>query len=127
MLTVFSTFMVGRKHWMGLVIASINSVIICLIGWHTGQYGFIPANIFCILVYAWSIRSWRRDRIPALVTAAAPAPRLPSRPHNRAIPPTRRVHSGLFLAYRASSSAQMELQAAKSLTSAGSAAGANRI
>jgi len=119
--------MVGRKHWMGLVIASINSVIICLIGWHTGQYGFIPANIFCILVYAWSIRSWRRDRIPALVTAAAPAPRLPSRPHNRAIPPTRRVHSGLFLAYRASSSAQMELQAAKSLTSAGSAAGANRI
>jgi hypothetical protein len=126
--------MVGRKHWMGLVIASVNSVIVCLIGWHTGQYGFIPANIFCILVYAWSIRSWRRDRIPALVTAAAPAApahRIPSRPHNlphnRAIPPARKVHPGLFLAYRASSSAQMELQAAKSLTSAGSAAGANGI
>jgi hypothetical protein len=114
-LTVVSTVMVGRKHWMGLVIASINSATIGVIGLHTGQYGFIPANLFCIITYAWCVRSWRRDRKPALVRAAAPAPPVASnrtQPHTRALMPSRKVHTGLFLAYRASSSALIERQVA---------------
>jgi hypothetical protein len=61
LLTVLSTVLVGRKLWAGLVVAAANSILICLIGVKTAQYGFIPANLFCIGVYALSIRSWRRD------------------------------------------------------------------
>lgn len=59
-LTVLSTVLVGRKRWTGLAVAGLNSLIICVIGFRTGQLGFIPANLFCIGVYAFSIRSWVR-------------------------------------------------------------------
>lgn len=62
LLTVLSTLLVGRKMWLGLVVAGVNSLLICIIGLKTSQLGFIPANLFCIGVYATSIRSWRRDR-----------------------------------------------------------------
>ncbi len=62
LLTVLSTVLVGRKMWYGLVVAGVNSVLICIIGLKTSQLGFIPANLFCIGVYATSIRSWRRER-----------------------------------------------------------------
>jgi hypothetical protein len=60
-LTVLSTILVGRKVWYGLVVAGVNSLLICIIGLKTSQLGFIPANLFCIGVYAMSIRSWRRE------------------------------------------------------------------
>ncbi|KAA6456869.1 hypothetical protein DYQ86_23735 [Acidobacteria bacterium AB60] len=62
LLTVLSTILVGRKMWYGLVVAGVNSLLICIIGLKTAQLGFIPANLFCIGVYATSIRSWRRER-----------------------------------------------------------------
>ena len=134
LLTVVSTVMVGRKHWMGLVIASINSVIVCVIGMHTGQYGLIAANLFCIVTYALSVRSWRRDRKPALVPASVPAPRAAyqrPQPRTRAIIPSRKVHTGLFLAYSSSSFARIARQTAanqlhpdSNLMNSGSAAGA---
>lgn len=58
--TVLSTVLVARKMWLGLVVAGINSALICLIGFKTSQFGFIPANLFCIAVYIMSLRSWRR-------------------------------------------------------------------
>ena len=61
LLTVLSTILVGRKVWYGLVVAGVNSLLICIIGLKTSQLGFIPANLFCIGVYATSIRSWRRE------------------------------------------------------------------
>ena len=61
LLTVLSTILVGRKVWYGLVVAGVNSLLICIIGLKTSQLGFIPANLFCIGVYATSIRSWRRQ------------------------------------------------------------------
>jgi hypothetical protein len=61
-LTVISTVLVGRKLWTGLVVAGINSAIICAIGLKTAQLGFVPANLFCIVVYAFSIRSWLKER-----------------------------------------------------------------
>jgi hypothetical protein len=62
-LTVISTLLVGRKHWSGLVFAGFNSLLICAIGWRTQQFGFIPANLFCICVYLVSFRSWHRDSL----------------------------------------------------------------
>lgn len=62
-LTVLSTVLVGRKLWSGLVVAGINSVILCVIGIRTAQFGFIPANLFCIAVYGLSLRSWIRDAL----------------------------------------------------------------
>lgn len=41
--------------------AGINSVLLCVIGVRTAQFGFIPANLFCIAVYIVSLRSWMRD------------------------------------------------------------------
>lgn len=59
-LTVLSTVLVARKMWTGLVVAGINSILICLIGLKTSQFGLIPANLFCIAVYVGSLRSWVR-------------------------------------------------------------------
>jgi hypothetical protein len=60
-LTVLSTVLVGRKLWSGLVVAGINSAILCVIGLRTAQFGFVPANLFCIAVYLVSLRSWMRE------------------------------------------------------------------
>ena len=57
-LTILATVLLGRKSWTGLLISIINSMIVCVIGFRTSQFGFIPANLICICVYAFSIRSW---------------------------------------------------------------------
>ena len=53
--------------WSGLVVSGINSVIVCVIGVHTSQYGFIPANVFCICIYMFNVKSWLKDRSTATV------------------------------------------------------------
>lgn len=68
-LTVISTILVGRKLWTGLVVAGINSAVICIIGLKTAQLGFVPANLFCIVVYVFSIRSWLKERASSPHTA----------------------------------------------------------
>jgi Nicotinamide mononucleotide transporter. len=60
-LTVASTILVGRRCWEGWALAGVNSVIICIIGLRTEQLGFIPANVFCMVVSAINLRAWRRS------------------------------------------------------------------
>ena len=62
LLTILATILVGRKLWTGLVVSGVNSVIVCVIGIQTSQFGFIPANLFCICTYAFSIRSWLKEQ-----------------------------------------------------------------
>jgi hypothetical protein len=69
LLTIASTVLVGRRCWEGWALATVNSVIICIIGFRTAQLGFIPANIFCIAMSAINLRSWRRK--DQLVIAAS--------------------------------------------------------
>jgi hypothetical protein len=57
-LTVLATILVGRKMWSGLIVSGVNSLIVCVIGLHTSQYGFIPANVFCICINAFNLRAW---------------------------------------------------------------------
>ena len=57
-LTVVATILVGRKMWTGLIVSGVNSLIVCVIGLHTSQYGFIPANLFCICINAFNLRAW---------------------------------------------------------------------
>jgi hypothetical protein len=64
-LTVLATILLARKCWIGLLLAIINSVIVCAIGVHTLQLGFIPANLFCICVYALNMRSWFKQQTHA--------------------------------------------------------------
>jgi hypothetical protein len=59
-LTVLSTILIGKRCWEGWVLAAANSIIICVIGLRTSQWGFIPANIFCIVLYAINLRTWRK-------------------------------------------------------------------
>src|ERR1700750_3059274 len=61
-LTVLATMLLGRKSWVGLLIGIVNSVIICAIALRTSQLGFIPANLFCICIYAFSMRSWLKEQ-----------------------------------------------------------------
>jgi hypothetical protein len=61
-LTVLATILLGRKSWIGLLVAIVNSLIVCMIGLRTSQFGFVPANLFCICVYAFNIRSWLREQ-----------------------------------------------------------------
>ena len=74
LLSILSTVLVGRKLWFGLLIAIVNSVIVCVIGFHTLQFGFIPANVFCIGINGCCIRSWLKDRrtSPESSTSAEP-------------------------------------------------------
>lgn len=59
-LTIASTILVGKRHWEGWVLAAINSVLLCVIGFKTAQLGFIPANLFCIVLYAVNLKTWRK-------------------------------------------------------------------
>ena len=61
-LTILATVLVGRKSWTGLLISIVNSLIVCVIGFRTSQFGFIPANLICICVYALNIRSWLKKK-----------------------------------------------------------------
>ena len=60
-LTVLATILLARKSWIGLLIAIVNSLIVCAIALQTSQLGFIPANLFCICIYAFNIRSWLKE------------------------------------------------------------------
>jgi hypothetical protein len=71
-LTVLATILVGRRMWTGLVVSCINSLIVCVIGLHTSQYGFVPANLFCICINAFNLRTWlKMQNESALSTADA--------------------------------------------------------
>ncbi len=59
-LTIVSTILVGRRCWEGWVLAAVNSVIICIIGFRTAQLGFIPANVFCLVLYGVNLHKWRK-------------------------------------------------------------------
>jgi nicotinamide riboside transporter PnuC len=59
-LTVVSTILLGKRYWEGWILAAINSAVVCVIGFRTAQFGFIPANLFCIALYAFNLRSWRK-------------------------------------------------------------------
>jgi hypothetical protein len=61
-LTVLATILLARKSWIGLLIATVNSLIVCAIALRTSQLGFIPANLFCICIYAFSMRSWLKEQ-----------------------------------------------------------------
>lgn len=63
-LTIISTILVGRHCWKGWVLAAVNSVVICIIALRTAQTGFIPANVFCIGLYANNLRNWRKPQLP---------------------------------------------------------------
>jgi hypothetical protein len=58
-LTVLSTILLGKRLWQGWVIAAMNSVVVCIIGMRTAQFGFVPANLFCIGLYANNLWNWR--------------------------------------------------------------------
>jgi hypothetical protein len=58
-LTVLATVLIGKKLWQGWVVAGINSAVVCIIGIRTAQFGFVPANLLCIAIYASNLASWR--------------------------------------------------------------------
>ena len=60
LLTVISTILVGKRCWEGWILAGVNSVIMCVIGVKTAQVGFIPANLFCMVLYGVNLRAWRK-------------------------------------------------------------------
>jgi hypothetical protein len=61
-LTIASTILVGRRCWEGWALGSVNCVLMCIIGFRTAQLGFIPANVFCMVVSAMNLRAWRRSK-----------------------------------------------------------------
>jgi hypothetical protein len=71
-LSVVATILVGRKMWTGLVLSGVNSLIVCVIALHTSQYGFIPANVFCICINAFNLRAWLKlQEVPSESTTDA--------------------------------------------------------
>ena len=64
LLTIVSAILIGKRCWEGWILATINSAIVCVIGLRTSQLGFIPANLFCIVLYGFNLRSWRKAGRP---------------------------------------------------------------
>ena len=60
-LTIVSTVLVGKRCWEGWALAAANSALICIIGLRTAQWGFIPANLFCIVLYGFNVKTWRKS------------------------------------------------------------------
>jgi membrane-bound ClpP family serine protease len=58
-LTVLGTILLGKKLWQGWVVAGLNSAVVCVIGIRTAQFGFVPANLLCIALYAGNLFRWR--------------------------------------------------------------------
>ena len=58
-LTIAATVLIGKKLWQGWVIAAVNSAVVCVIGVRTAQFGFVPANLLCIALYAGNLFNWR--------------------------------------------------------------------
>ena len=58
-LPILSTVLVGKKLWQRWVVAGANSIIICVIGMRTAEFGFLPGNLFCIGLYANNLWNWR--------------------------------------------------------------------
>jgi hypothetical protein len=71
-LTVLGTVLLGRKLWQGWVVAAINSAVVCVIGFRTAQFGFVPANLVCIALYASNLFTWRLQTRPG---RSEPAPK----------------------------------------------------
>jgi hypothetical protein len=102
-LTVLGTILLARKSWSGLLVAIVNSLIVCAIGLRTSQLGFIPANLFCICVYAFSMRPWlkeqthtNRDQAPRQDSGSvADGPRMSPTMQHRTAAGTRRCPSDL--------------------------------
>ena len=68
-LTILSTLLIGKRLWYGWIIAALNSLVVCVIGVQTAQYGFLPGNLLCIVLYAHNLSNWR----PAIQKQAAPS------------------------------------------------------
>jgi hypothetical protein len=75
-LTIVASFLVGRKMWTGLVVSALNSLIVCVIGLHTSQYGFIPANVFCVCMNAFNLRAWLKAQKNTSIPTADPSGKL---------------------------------------------------
>jgi hypothetical protein len=58
-LTILGTILLGKKLWQGWVVAAVNSAVVCVIGVRTAQFGFVPANLVCIALYASNLLHWR--------------------------------------------------------------------
>ncbi len=69
LLTILSTILIGKRLWFGWIIAAINSLVICVIGVQTAQYGFLPGNLLCMVLYAHNLSNWR----PGIQKEAAPS------------------------------------------------------
>lgn len=58
-LTILSTILIGKRLWSGWIVAALNSLVVCVIGVQTAQYGFLPGNLLCIVLYAHNLTTWR--------------------------------------------------------------------
>jgi len=63
-LTIVSTILIGRRMWQGWIVTALNSLVLCVIGIKTAQFGLIPANVFCVAMYGYNVFAWRTATKP---------------------------------------------------------------
>lgn len=59
-LTVLALFFIGRKKWWGHLFGVANCIVFTIISMR-GQWGFMPANIVCGVLYVYTAIKWRRQ------------------------------------------------------------------
>jgi hypothetical protein len=62
-LTLTSMLAVGQRKWQGWGLAFLNSVAVCILAVHVApkQWGLIPTNVFCLVIYTHNLIKWRRE------------------------------------------------------------------
>src|SRR5271166_1114224 len=73
-LSISCIIAVGRRKWWGHMFGVANCIAFTVIAFKPGQWGYLPSNAVCIVLYAMNAWKWRRDGNVGKVLATEPAP-----------------------------------------------------
>lgn len=60
-LSISCIYFVGKRKWWGHLIGVANCVVFTIIA-IKGQWGFLPSNVICLVVYAMNAWDWHPAR-----------------------------------------------------------------
>src|SRR5271167_284165 len=73
-LSISCIIAVGRRKWWGHLFGVANCIAFTVIAIKPGQWGYLPSNAVCIVLYGYNTWKWRRDGNVGKILATEPAP-----------------------------------------------------
>jgi nicotinamide riboside transporter PnuC len=60
-LSISCIIAVGRRKWWGHLFGVLNCVAFTVIAFKPGQWGYLPSNAVCIVLYGINAWKWRQE------------------------------------------------------------------